>query len=121
MTEESRTQKLHQLLKQLGQAVHGSVHDSKDVQACLAELHERGWEAVMLLEASLVCRASGDLKGDNASIRIHVDPDSSKASYRIDAADASWLQDLGISPDRHRSLPKAPRPDPDGQSGRQND
>ena len=38
--EESRTQRLQQLLKRLGRAVQGSVVQSEEVRECLEELHE---------------------------------------------------------------------------------
>jgi hypothetical protein len=101
--EESRTQKLQQLLKRLGQAVHGSVIQSKEVKACLDELHHDGWQAVMLLEASLVCRDGGPLEAEDGAIHIHVDPSEVSADYRIDATDARLLTSLGISPSRHRT------------------
>lgn len=116
--EESRTQKLQQLLKRLGQAVHGSVVQSKDVRECLDELHDDGWTAVMLLEASLVCRDSGVFDVEDGSIHIHVDPSEVSADYRIDATDAKLLSSLGISPSRHRSRPTPPRPEPDDQPDR---
>jgi hypothetical protein len=119
--EESRTQRLHQLLKRLGQAVHGSVLESKEVRACLEELHGDGWDGVMILEASFVSRSTGELESENAAVRIHVDPETSTASYRIDASDASLLSSLGISSDRHRSKPTISRPDPDDESGWQDD
>jgi hypothetical protein len=109
--EESRTQKLQQLLRRLGQAVHGSVIQSKEVRECLDELHEDGWRAVMLLEASLACRDGGTLDVEDGSIHIHVDPSEVTADYRIDATDARLLSALGISPSRHRSKATAVRLD----------
>jgi hypothetical protein len=117
--EESRTKKLQQILKRLGQAVHGSVIQSKEVRACLDELHEDGWRAVMLLEASLVCRDNGVLEAEEGSIHIHVDPSEVNADYRIDSSDARLLNSLGISPSRHRSRPTLPRPDADDEPDRQ--
>jgi hypothetical protein len=116
--EESRTQRLQQLLKRLGQAVHGSVVQSKEVRECLDELHEDGWRAVMLLEASLACRDSGVLDVENGAIHIHVDPTEVAADYRIDASDAQLLTSLGISPTRYRSRPTSRRPEPDDQPDR---
>jgi hypothetical protein len=117
--EESRTQRLQQLLKRLGQAVHGTVIQSKEVRACLEELHDDGWRAVMLLEASLVCRDNGILESDEGSIHIHVDPSEATVNYRIDSLDARFLSSLGISPSRHRSLKTTPRREADEQSDRQ--
>jgi hypothetical protein len=116
--EESRTQKLQQLLKRLGQAVHGSVVQSKEVRACLDELHDDGWRAVMLLEASLVCRDNGALDVEEGSVHIHVDPSEVTADYRMDAADARLLSSLGISPSRHRTQASPRRIDVDDQSDR---
>jgi len=116
--EESRTKRLQQLLKRLGQAVHGSVVQSQEVRDCLEELHEDGWRAVMLLESSLVCRDSGVLSAKDATIHIHVDPSEAAAAYRIDADDAQLLNSLGISPTRHRARPSRRRSNGNDQSGR---
>ena len=106
--QERRTQKLHELLKRLGQAVHGSVVQSDEVRGCLKEL----------LEASLACREDRGLETDEASVRIHIDPQQGKVSYRIDARDAEILGSLGISPSRHRSASRQPRSEPDDEPPR---
>jgi hypothetical protein len=116
--EESRTKRLQQLLKRLGQAVHGSVVQSQEVRDCLEELHEDGWRAVMLLESSLVCRDSGVLSSREATLHIHVDPSEAEATYRIDADDAKLLSSLGISPTRHRGRQTRRRSNGDDQPGR---
>jgi hypothetical protein len=126
--EESRTQRLQQLLRRLGQAVHGSVIQSREVRECLDELREDGWRAVMLLEASLACRDGGLLDVEGGSIHIRVDPTEVTADYRIDSTDARLLSALGISPSRHRSQAtpvrlehdsETRRLDADDESGRQ--
>jgi hypothetical protein len=105
--EESRTQKLQQLLRRLGKAVHGSVVRSDEVRACLDELHENGWHAVMLLETSLACGRDGSIDIERGTLRLHVDAErGSSPEYRIDTADARLLSSLGISPGRHRSRSK---------------
>jgi len=102
--EDSRTKKLHQLMKRLGTALHGSVVDSDEVQACLKELHEAGWDAVMLLEASVVCRSDGTLEPETASLHVHADPRPDvRVEYRMNLHDTAFLASLGISPTRHRS------------------
>jgi hypothetical protein len=118
--EESRTQRVQQLLRRLGKAVHGTVVRSDEVQSCLRELHDAGWEAVMLFEASLACRPSGNgLEVEDASMHFHVDPSPARVTYRIDARDAELLSGLGISPSRHRSRPSQRHlPEPDDESDR---
>ena len=102
--EESRTQRLQQLLRRLGKAVHGSVVRSDEVRACLEELHDDGWRAVMLLETSLACGEDGSIEVERGTLRLHVDAESgSSPEYRIDTADARFLSSLGISAGRHRS------------------
>ena len=116
--EESRTKRLQLLLKRLGQAVHGSVAQSSEVRECLEELHEDGWRAVMMLEASLVCRDGGVLDAEDGSIHIHVNPSEAEVNYRIDSTDAKLLSSLGISPTRHRSRRSGPRPESDDEPRR---
>ncbi len=107
--EESRTLRLHQLLRRLGEAVHGSVVRSDEVRSCLEEMREDGWRGVMLLEASVACREDGTLEVARGSMRLHVDADHDAAAYRIDIDDARFLSDIGISPSRHRSRGTHPR------------
>lgn len=116
--EESRTKRLQELLKRLGQAVHGSVVQSDEVRDCLEELHGEGWRAVMLLESTLVCRDSGDVHAEEGTIHIHVDPSEVAAAYRIDADDARLLASLGISPTRHRTRSSRRRLEADDKPGR---
>ncbi len=116
--EESRAQKLQQLLRRLGQAVQGSVAQSEEVRECLDQLHEDGWRAVMLLESSLVCRDGGLLEMEEGAIHIHVDPSETDVNYLIDSDDARLLTTLGISPTRHRSHRSRPRSEVDDESGR---
>ena len=60
--EESRNQRLQELLRRLGKALHETVVRSDEVRDCLNELHEDGWQAVMMPArpmATLARRASG--------------------------------------------------------------
>ncbi len=100
---ESRTKKLQQLLKKLGKAVHASIVNADEVSACLRELKAHGWDAVMIMEASLVCREDGGRAVEDSSMHIHIDPATDEVRYRINSGDARLLASLGISPTRHRS------------------
>ncbi|TFG37142.1 MAG: hypothetical protein E4H44_05730 [Candidatus Aminicenantes bacterium] len=99
----SRTERLHQLLRRLGKAVHGSVVRSDEVRACLSELHDDGWRSVMLVETSLACDENGTVEAKAGTMRLHVDTEHESPDYRIDVVDASLLSSLGIAPGRHRS------------------
>jgi len=114
--EESRTQRLHELLRRLGKALHATVVRSDEVRTCLDELREDGWQAVMMLETSLVCGEDGSLEVGRGTMRLHVDQDHAKPEYRIDVDDARFLSSLGISAGRHRSPPRRlsrPKSEPD--------
>lgn len=95
--EESRAQGLHEILKRLGKALHGSIVNSGEVRACLRELHEKGWDAVMLLEASVVCHEDGRVNAGHAALHIHSDPFETEPGYDITTEDARILRSLGIS------------------------
>lgn len=118
--EDSRNQRLHELLRRLGKALHGSVARSEEVRECLDELHEDGWRAVMLLETSLACADDGTLEVERGRLRLHVDTEAEAVSYRIDAEDARLLASLGISVSRRRSpssVVRRPQTDHDTHSG----
>ena len=111
MMEESRTQRLHELLRRLGKALHATVVRSDEVRECLEELHEDGWQAVMMLETSLVCGEDGSVEVGRGTMRLHVGERSSPPDYRIGVDDARFLSSIGISVGRYRSPAKTlPRP-----------
>lgn len=115
--EESRTQRLHELLRRLGKALHATVVRSDEVRECLEELHEDGWQAVMMLETSLVCGEDGSVEVGRGTMRLHVGENSSMPEYRIGVDDARFLSSIGISIGRHRSPAKVfPRPESDPNS-----
>jgi hypothetical protein len=119
MMEESRTQRLHELLRRLGKALHATVVRSDEVRECLEELHEDGWQAVMMLETSLVCGEDGAVEVGRGTMRLHVGDNASTPEYRMDVEDARFLSSIGISIGRHRSPSKRlPRPqtEPDNDS-----
>lgn len=103
--EDSRTQRLHELLRKLGKALHETVVRSDEVRDCLNELHEDGWRAVMMLETSLACGDDGSLEVGRGTMRLHVADDTASAEYRIGVDDARFLSSIGISAGRHRSAP----------------
>lgn len=107
--DDARRERIKNLLERLGRMVHAAVVDSDEVNGCLAELHSDGWDAVMFLEASILCR-SDDGEGPVDGLRIHVEQTHPVDEYRLDPADARWLATLGISPTRHRSLPRRALP-----------
>ena len=104
--EESRTKRLHELLRRLGKALHATVVRSDEVRECLDELHEDGWQAVMMLETSLVCGEDGSVEVGRGTMRLHVGENSSMPAYRIGVDDARFLSSIGISIGRHRSPAK---------------
>jgi len=101
--DQSKTRKLHQLLRRLGKAVHASVVRSDEVRACLSELHGDGWRAVMLVETSLAVDENGAVEAETGTMRLHIDTDRDTLDYRIGVNDAALLSSLGITPGRHRS------------------
>jgi hypothetical protein len=116
--EESRTQRLQELLRRLGKALHETVVRSDEVRACLDELHDNGWQAVMMVETSLACSEDGSIESGRGTMRLHVSEDLAAPEYRIGVDDARFLSSIGISAGRHRSMPRrVPRP----QSGADND
>lgn len=121
MMEEPRTQRLHELLRRLGKALHTTVVRSDEVRDCLQELHKDGWQAVMLLETSVACGEDGSLEAGQGTMRLHIEEGATVPEYRIGVDDARFLSSLGISAGRHRSPvrylpPPESGPDPDSRT-----
>lgn len=115
--EESRTKRLHDLLRRLGKALHATVVRSDEVRDCLEELHNDGWKAVMMLETSVACGEDGELEVGQGTMRLHVEERATAPEYRIGVDDARFLSSLGISAGRHRSpVRSVPPPDSDPES-----
>lgn len=111
--DEARRKELGRLLERLGRSIHAAVEASGEVREGVAELHAEGWDAAVFLEATMLRRPDEGAPPSD-SVPIHVGPPLSAAEYRLDAADARWLAALGISPTRHRSLPRRALPPLDG-------
>lgn len=108
--DDGQITRLRELLDRLGRAIHASVVDSDEVKLCLTELRGDGWDAVMLLEASLGCRHDENADQPEGALRIHVGSTRGEAEYRLGSDDARWLASIGVSPTRHRSSPRHPLP-----------
>ncbi len=108
--DDGQSERLRKLLERLGTAIHASLADSDEVSRCLAELRGDGWGAVMVLEATLLCRHDENTDPIQGELRIHVGGNRTDAEYRIGSEDARWLTSIGVSPTRHRSHPQRPLP-----------
>lgn len=108
--DHGQSERLRGLLERLGRAIHASVAVSDEVQRCLAELRGDGWDAVMILEATLLCRHDENTAPIEGELRINVGGRPTEAEYRIGSEDARWLASIGVSPTRHRSHPQRPLP-----------
>jgi len=110
LVDDGKITRLRELLDRLGNAIHASVVDSDEVKRCLAELRGDGWDAVMMLEAAMLCRHDEITDPLEETLRIRVDSTGSEAEYRLGSDDARWLASIGVSPTRHRSHPQRPLP-----------
>ena len=108
--DDARTKEIRKLLERLRTAIHASVVDSDEVNSCLAELRSGGRDAVMFLEASLVCRQDENTDQAERTFRIQVGANPGDTKYSLGSDDARWLSSIGISPTRHRSHPQHPLP-----------
>jgi len=108
--DDEKITRMRELLDRLGTAIHASVIDSDEVKRCLTELRGDGWDAVMMLEAALLCRHDEITDPLEETLRIRVDGSSDDAEYRLGSDDVRWLASIGVSPTRHRSHPQRPLP-----------
>jgi len=86
-------QQLKQLMKELGEAINGSLSDSEQIAEVVARIKEGGYDIFLVLEATIGINKQGENSSDNTSLVPTV---GRNAEFKISEQDVKFLKSLRI-------------------------
>lgn len=86
-------QQLKQLMKELGEAINGSLSDSEQIAEVVARIKEGGYDIFLVLEATIGVSKQGENSSDRTSLVPTV---GSNAEFKISDQDLKFLKSLRI-------------------------
>lgn len=89
-------QQLKQLMKELGEAINGSLSDSEQIAEVVSRIKEGGYDIFLVLEATIGVSKQGERAADKASL---VSTLSTNADLKISDQDLKFLKSLRIKID----------------------
>jgi hypothetical protein len=89
-------QQLKQLMKELGEAINGSLSDSEQIAEVVARIKEGGYDIFLVLEATIGVSKQGDRSADKTSL---VSTLSTNPELKISDQDLKFLKSLRIKID----------------------
>ena len=87
---------LKQLMKELGEAINGSLSDSEQIAEVVARIKEGGYDIFLVLEATIGVSKQGENTTDKTSL---VSTLSTNAELKISDQDLKFLKSLRIKID----------------------
>jgi hypothetical protein len=105
--------RLKQLLKELGEAINGSISGSEEVNWHIQRIRDEGYNLYVFLDATIGLNREGDAEtretierheisstGNALVRRDAAPPETTEVQFRIDMNDLNFLRTLGIDPTR---------------------
>jgi enoyl-[acyl-carrier-protein] reductase (NADH) len=89
-------QQLKQLMKELGEAINGSLSDSEQIAEVVARIKEGGYDIFLVLEATIGVSKQGEQSTDKTSL---VSTLSTNPELKISDQDLKFLKSLRIKLD----------------------
>ena len=89
-------QQLKQLMKELGEAINGSLSDSEQIAEVVSRIKEGGYDIFLVLEATIGVSKQGDHATDKTSL---VSTLSTNSELKISDQDLKFLKSLRIKID----------------------
>ncbi len=87
-------QQLKQLMKELGEAINGSLSDSEQIAEVVARIKEGGYDIFLVLEATIGVRSKqGERDADKTSL---VSTLSTNPEFKVSDQDLKFLKSLRI-------------------------
>jgi hypothetical protein len=92
---ERLDQQLKQLMKELGEAINGSLSDSEQIAEVVARIKEGGYDIFLVLEATIGVRKQGEESSDKTLVSTL----STNPELKISDQDLKFLKSLRIKLD----------------------
>ena len=92
---ESVDQQLKQLMKELGEAINGSLSDSEQIAEVVARIKEGGYDIFLVLEATIGVSKQGERGLDKTLVSTL----STNPEFKISEQDLKFLKSLRIKID----------------------
>ena len=89
-------QQLKQLMKELGEAINGSLSDSEQIADVVSRIKEGGYDIFLVLEATIGVSKQGEHTSDKTSL---VSTLSTNSELKISDQDLKFLKSLRIKID----------------------
>ena len=89
-------QQLKQLMKELGEAINGSLSDSEQIAEVVSRIKEGGYDIFLVLEATIGVSKQGENNTENKSL---VSTLSTNPELKISDQDLKFLKSLRIKLD----------------------
>jgi len=92
-------QQLKQLMKELGEAINGSLSDSEQIAEVVARIKEGGYDIFLVLEATIGVSKQGEHSPENTSL---VSALSTNPEFKVSDQDLRFLKSLRIKIDEEQ-------------------
>ena len=89
-------QQLKQLMKELGEAINGSLSDSEQIAEVVSRIKEGGYDIFLVLEATIGVSKQGERSSDKTSL---VSTLSTNSELKVSDQDLKFLKSLRIKID----------------------
>lgn len=96
-------QQLKQLMKELGEAINGSLSDSEQIAEVVARIQEGGYDILLVLEATIGVRKQGEHTGDKTLVSTL----STNPELKVSDQDLKFLKSLRIVLDQEQEEEEA--------------
>lgn len=90
---------LKRLIKELGEAINGSLSESDQIAQVIARIKEEGYDIFLVLEATIGFNHRDDEAKPSSPEPVNLRRKSSEPEFAINAHDVRFLKSLRISVD----------------------
>jgi hypothetical protein len=91
--------RLKQLMKELGEAINGSLSESEQIALVIAKIKDEGFDVFLVLEATVGFNRHDDEPVDAPPQLVGTRKKNSEPEFSINAHDVRFLKSLRISVD----------------------
>lgn len=89
--------RLKRLMKELGEAINGSLSESEQIAQVIARIKEQGYDIFLVLEATIGFNRRNEEPGQAAPQLVTMRAKNGEPEFAINANDVRFLKSLRIS------------------------